>query len=69
MKLSSRVRARRAMLLFTGSSVWVLGGCLPENYVADLLVRLTTGAADVAVQTLVGAAVEAVLPTVDQAAG
>ena len=66
MKLLARVRARSAMLLVTGSSMSVLGGCLPENYFGDMLVRLTTGAADVAVQTLVGAAVEAVLPTFDE---
>ena len=65
MKLSARVRARSAMLLVTGSSMWAVGGCLPDNYFGDLLVRLTTDAADVAIQSLVGAAVESVLPAAD----
>ncbi len=70
MKLWARVRARGAVLLVAGGSVSALGGCLPENYFADMLVRLTTGAADVAVQTLVGAAVDAVLPAAeDESAG
>lgn len=66
MKLSARVRARSAMLLVSGGSVLGFGGCLPENYFGDLFVRLTTSAADVAVQTLVGAAIDTVLPAVDE---
>ena len=74
MKLWARVRARGAVLLVTGGSVSAFGGCLPENYIADMLVRLTTGAADVAVQALVELAIDTVLPSAsgvsgDEAAG
>jgi hypothetical protein len=61
MKRITKRRVTSADLLLLGALLLNLGGCLPENYWGNLFTRLTTNAADFAVQTVLSTAVDAIL--------
>ncbi len=59
MKLRRLLRIKAAGLLLSGSTMLGFGGCLPENYFGNLVVSITTGAADLAVEAVITTALQA----------